>query len=206
MIPSQLLPIPTLQLAKVITQLPHLPTPAPTPSLQPQVAYLEQQLRPSLQQLVQAVGRPFALMVFWTVQTVQKRAAELLNWPLHQCEALQIQRYLPGDQYKPHYDYFQPGADDFEQIVSRSGQRIATLIMYLNTPEQGGDTYFWNLGIKIKARKGSALFFSYPDANTRSGTFHGGDMVMAGEKWIATQWLRTSPVPVSASVSAAVAP
>lgn len=135
------------------------------------------------------------------VQKVQQRAAELLNWPLPQCEALQIQRYLPGDQYKPHYDYFQPGADDFEQIVSRSGQRIGTLIMYLNTPEQGGDTYFWNLGIKIKARKGSALFFSYPDATTRSGTFHGGDMVTAGEKWIATQWLRTPPVPVSAAVA-----
>lgn len=131
------------------------------------------------------------------VQTVQKRAAELFNWPLHQCEALQIQRYLPGDQYQPHYDYFQPGADDFEQIVSRSGQRIATLIMYLNTPERGGDTYFWNLGIKIKARKGSAVFFSYPDASPRGGSFHGGDMVITGEKWIATQWLRSPPVPVS---------
>ena len=46
------------------------------------------------------------------------------------------------------------------------------------------------LGLEVAPVKGHAVFFSYdrPDPATR--TLHGGAPVLAGEKWVATKWLR----------------
>ena len=42
------------------------------------------------------------------VARLEKRIAVLLRWPLEFGEGLQILRYAPGAQYRPHYDYFDP--------------------------------------------------------------------------------------------------
>jgi len=44
-----------------------------------------------------------------TVARLEQRIAALLRWPLEFGEGLQILRYSPGAQYRPHYDYFDPG-------------------------------------------------------------------------------------------------
>ena len=61
---------------------------------------------------------------------------------------------------------------------------------YLNTPEAGGATVFPDVGLQVAPVRGNAVFFSYdrPDPATR--TLHGGAPVSAGEKWVATKWLR----------------
>ena len=64
--------------------------------------------------------------------------------------------------------------------------------MYLNTPKKGGGTSFPNSGLEVAAQAGSALFFSYKDADDSSMTLHAGTPVLAGEKWVATKWLRRS--------------
>ena len=38
--------------------------------------------------------------------------------------------------------------------------------------------------------RGSAVFFSYDRADPATRTLHGGAPVLAGEKWVATKWLR----------------
>ena len=121
---------------------------------------------------------------------IETRIAELLNWPLERGEGLQILRYLPGAEYRPHYDYFDPAQPGTPAILRRGGQRVASLVMYLAAPERGGATVFPDLNLEVNPVKGNAVFFSYdrPDPSTR--TLHGGAPVLEGEKWVATKWLR----------------
>ncbi|MET1116192.1 MAG: 2OG-Fe(II) oxygenase [Comamonas sp.] len=124
------------------------------------------------------------------VQQLEERIARLLNWPLENGEGLQVLRYGPGAEYKPHHDYFDPHEPGTASIVRRGGQRVGTLILYLNEPAQGGATIFPEAGLQVVPQRGHAVFFSYerPDPATR--TLHGGAPVIQGEKWIATKWLR----------------
>lgn len=124
------------------------------------------------------------------VRRVEARIARLLGWPQQNGEGLQVLCYGPGDQYKPHYDYFDPVEPGTPAILQRGGQRVATLIMYLQEPAQGGATVFPSVKINVLPKRGNAVFFSYPRAHPSSRTLHGGEPVTAGEKWIATKWLR----------------
>ncbi len=123
-------------------------------------------------------------------QRVEERIAALVNWPLVNGEGLQVLHYRPGAEYKPHHDYFDPAQPGMAAVLRRGGQRVATLVMYLNTPLQGGGTVFPDVQLEVAPIKGNAVFFSYdrPHASTRS--LHGGAPVLAGEKWVATKWLR----------------
>ncbi|MBU2410714.1 MAG: 2OG-Fe(II) oxygenase, partial [Gammaproteobacteria bacterium] len=124
------------------------------------------------------------------VATLEQRIAALLQWPLEFGEGLQILRYQPGAQYRPHYDYFDPNEPGTPTILRRGGQRLATLVMYLQEPEHGGGTTFPDIGLEVAPKRGTGVFFSYdrPDPATR--TLHGGAPVISGEKWVATKWLR----------------
>jgi prolyl 4-hydroxylase len=121
---------------------------------------------------------------------VEERIAALLNWPLVNGEGLQVLHYRPGAEYKPHHDYFDPAQPGMAAVLRRGGQRVGTVVMYLNTPQQGGGTVFPDVQLEVAPIKGNAVFFSYdrPHAITRS--LHGGAPVLAGEKWVATKWLR----------------
>jgi len=121
---------------------------------------------------------------------LEARLARLLDWPLENGEGLQILRYRPGAEYKPHYDYFDPAEPGTPAILKRGGQRLASIVCYLNTPEAGGATVFPEAGIEVAPVQGNAVFFSYdrPDPCTR--TLHGGAPVTEGEKWVATKWMR----------------
>ncbi|RZK99921.1 MAG: 2-oxoglutarate-dependent dioxygenase [Rubrivivax sp.] len=123
-------------------------------------------------------------------QRVEQRIAALLNWPIERGEGLQILRYGPGAEYKPHYDYFDPSQPGTPTILRRGGQRVATLVTYLNTPEAGGATLFPDIGLQVSAVAGHAVFFSYALPHPMTQTLHGGAPVVAGEKWVATKWLR----------------
>ncbi len=124
------------------------------------------------------------------VLRVEKRIAKLLHWPAKHGEGLQVLRYSQGAQYLPHYDYFDPREAGTPALLARGGQRVATLIMYLAEPETGGATVFPDLGLQVLPKRGQAVFFSYPESLPASLSLHGGEPVTAGEKWIATKWLR----------------
>ena len=124
------------------------------------------------------------------VTRIERRIAKLTNWPLENGEGLQVLHYRPGNQYEPHYDYFIPEAPGTPVILQHGGQRVASLIMYLNTPEQGGGTVFPDVEFEVTPQRGNAVYFSYARAHPSSGTLHGGAPLIAGEKWIATKWLR----------------
>ena len=124
------------------------------------------------------------------VQRLEERIARLVRWPIENGEGLQVLHYQPGAQYKPHYDYFDPGQPGTATILRRGGQRVATLVIYLNNPRKGGGTIFPDVPLEIAPRQGNAVFFSYERAHPATRTLHGGAPVIEGEKWIATKWLR----------------
>jgi prolyl 4-hydroxylase len=124
------------------------------------------------------------------IARIETRIAELLRWPVDHGEGLQILRYRPGAEYRPHHDYFDPAQAGTARILERGGQRVGTLVMYLNTPEGGGATTFPDVGLEVAPVRGNAVFFSYDRAHPSTRTLHGGAPVTAGEKWVATKWLR----------------
>jgi prolyl 4-hydroxylase len=121
---------------------------------------------------------------------VEQRIATLLSWPVINGEGLQVLHYLPGAEYRPHHDYFDPAKPGTPAITARGGQRVGTLIMYLNCPEEGGGTTFPDVGLEVAPIKGNAVFFSYDRPHVSTKTLHGGAPVISGEKWVATKWLR----------------
>jgi prolyl 4-hydroxylase len=124
------------------------------------------------------------------IDRIERRIAALVNWPVESGEGLQILRYRPGAQYEPHHDYFDPAKPGTPRILERGGQRVGTLVMYLNTPARGGDTIFPDAGLGVGPVRGGAVFFSYDRPHASTLTLHGGAPVLSGEKWVATKWLR----------------
>lgn len=124
------------------------------------------------------------------VSRIEARIARLLDWPLENGEGLQVLQYLPGAEYKPHHDYFDPAEPGTASILARGGQRVGTLILYLGEPEAGGATVFPDIGLEVMPQRGHAVFFSYDQPHASTLTLHGGAPVLAGEKWVATKWLR----------------
>jgi len=121
---------------------------------------------------------------------IEARIAALLQWPVENGEGIQILRYTPGAEYRPHYDYFDPAHAGTPTILKRGGQRLGTFLIYLNTPLAGGATTFPDAGVTVHAVAGHAVFFAYPLPTPQTKTLHGGAPVTAGEKWVATKWLR----------------
>ena len=121
---------------------------------------------------------------------LEARIAALTSWPVENGEGLQVLRYGPGAEYKPHYDYFDPDQAGTPTILTRGGQRVASLVCYLNTPTLGGATVFPDVQLDVAPVKGNAVFFSYDRPHPITRTLHGGAPVVEGEKWVATKWLR----------------
>ena len=130
-----------------------------------------------------------------TIGAIETRLAELMRVPVDHGEGLQVLHYRAGGEYRPHYDYFPPEQSGSAPHLARGGQRTASLIMYLNSPDAGGETIFPLAGASFVPRRGSALYFAYCDGLGRldASSLHGGAPVAGGEKWIATKWVRQQP-------------
>ena len=137
-------------------------------------------------------GMAFTRSATPLITRIERRIAALLQWPVENGEALQMLCYEVGQEYRPHYDYMDPAHPGAAPFLARGGQRVASLVMYLNTPTAGGATNFPDIGLEIAAVKGNAVFFSYDRPHPSTKTLHGGMPVREGEKWVATKWLRES--------------
>ncbi len=129
------------------------------------------------------------------IRVIEARISELVGVPVDHGEPIQILHYLPGAEYKPHFDFFDPNFEGNDKVLAMGGQRTATVIMYLNDVVAGGTTVFPDIGLDVLPRKGNAVYFAYatPDGQLDRRTLHGGSPVVEGEKWIATKWLRERP-------------
>jgi prolyl 4-hydroxylase len=122
---------------------------------------------------------------------LQKRVVELLNIPIENQESPQITRYKFGQFYKEHYDHFNITTESGKNSLKNGGQRIATILIYLNQPSEGGGTYFRKLGFKVKPRTGSTLLFfpSTLDGKCDPLTLHEAEEAK-DDKWVCQIWVR----------------
>lgn len=110
-------------------------------------------------------------------------------------EPLSVLHYAPGEQFAPHFDYFDPEAPAHAEQLATRGQRIITCLVYLNADFVGGATAFVDLGAEFRAEPGAALYWRNADADGAPDrqTRHAGLPPVSGEKWIASKWFRDRP-------------
>lgn len=129
------------------------------------------------------------------IQRLERRFATLMSCPVENGEGLQVLRYGVGGEYRQHFDYFPPSQAGSNVHLKYGGQRVATLIVYLNDVDSGGETIFPEIGMSVVARRGGAVYFRYMNGSRQLDplTLHGGAPVLCGEKWIMTKWVREGP-------------
>jgi prolyl 4-hydroxylase len=126
------------------------------------------------------------------IANLEQRVATLMNWPVEKGEGFQVLNYQVGAEYTPHFDYFVPHHAGSAVHTERGGNRVATMVLYLNDVPNGGATYFPGAGLAVAARRGSAVYFRYMNGGRQLDplSLHGGAPVLDGEKWIMTKWVR----------------
>jgi hypothetical protein len=127
------------------------------------------------------------------------RIAAATGLPLAQQEPTNILHYAPGEQYRPHYDFIMPEEEGaFASELQRYGQRVCTVLIYLNDGYEGGETEFTRLGWRFKGKAGDALiFWNLSAAGERErNSLHAGLPVTSGEKWLLSKWVRERPLPL----------
>ena len=127
------------------------------------------------------------------VKSVSRRIDDLLGVNPKIGETIQGQRYLPGQEFKPHNDWFYTDQDYWKGERKRGGQRSWTAMAFLNEVDEGGETHFINLEIKIEPKPGVLLVWNNanPDGTPNENTMHAGTPVIKGEKYVITKWYRT---------------
>jgi prolyl 4-hydroxylase len=123
---------------------------------------------------------------------IDRLLADLMGVDPRLSEPLQGQRYQPGQYFKEHTDWFDPGTSEFQEHASVGGQRTWTVMIYLNTVPRGGQTCFKLLNRCYSPVQGFALAWNnlMADGSPNPYTLHEAMPVEEGEKWVITKWFR----------------
>lgn len=125
------------------------------------------------------------------------RLCAFAGLPAVHAETCQVLHYKVGEYFGPHFDFFEPGFGGHANMLTDYGQRVATVLVYLNDDLEGGETDFPRLGVRHKGRKGDALMFRNVDGEGRPDprTLHAGLPPTQGEKWLLSLWIRDRAPP-----------
>ncbi len=139
-----------------------------------------------------SLGMFFRLAENALVERLDRRVAGLVRKPVEHGEGFQVLCYPAGAQTTPHFDFLQPSNDANRASIARSGQRVSTLIAYLNDVPGGGETVFPKLGLSVIPQRGNAVYFEYANSQGQvdARSLHAGNPVLSGEKWVLTKWTR----------------
>jgi|TARA_B100001146_G_C16189895_1_gene438610 prolyl 4-hydroxylase len=125
------------------------------------------------------------------------KASQLTQLHYTQAEQIQALHYELGEEYDAHLDAFPIDTDKGKAGAGIPGNRVATLLLYLNDVADGGATVFTTLGKGIQPKTGRCVLFSntvigtqIPDEKTR----HQAQPVLAGEKYALNLWFRNVPL------------
>lgn len=119
------------------------------------------------------------------VSAINRRIAAASGTVTEQGEPLQLLRYGPGGEFKPHHDAEKEGGN----------QRILTALVYLSEDYDGGETRFTQTGFSFRGRKGDILLFSnvWSDGRPDPLAEHAGLPVLRGTKLVASRWIWKEP-------------
>lgn len=127
------------------------------------------------------------------------RVAAAIGMPLMHQEPTNVLHYDPGQEYRPHFDFITAENEHaFASEIAAFGQRVCTVLVYLNEGYEGGETEFPRLDWRYKGKTGDALVFWNVSAQgeRERNALHAGLPVIKGEKWLYSQWVRERPVPL----------
>ncbi|RZI62613.1 MAG: 2-oxoglutarate-dependent dioxygenase [Rubrivivax sp.] len=126
------------------------------------------------------------------IARLDRRIAEIMNLPVSHGEGLQILHYPEGAGSAPHYDFLVPSNPANQASIARSGQRVSTLVTYLNDVPAGGETVFPAASWAVSPQRGNAVYFEYANSHGEldHASLHASSAVTRGEKWVATKWMR----------------
>lgn len=129
------------------------------------------------------------------VRKLQRRIDDLLGIDPSYGETIQGQRYMVGQEFQAHTDWFPGNTPYWETEKKRGGQRAFTTMAFLNPVEEGGATSFPRLGMGIEPRPGVLLIWNNadPEGVPNPWTIHAGSPVVRGVKYIVTRWYRCRP-------------
>lgn len=120
------------------------------------------------------------------VEEIENKISHCLGIRQSYSEAMQLQIYEKRDEYKPHYDFFNPTK------AALSGQRTWTFMICLESATEGGGTHFLEQGLTLYPAPGEALVWNNLDqfGTPNTHTSHQGLPVVQGRKTIVTKWFK----------------
>ncbi|NXJ22269.1 P4HA3 hydroxylase, partial [Dicrurus megarhynchus] len=125
------------------------------------------------------------------VRALDQRIAAVTGLDLRPpyAEYLQVVNYGLGGHYEPHFDHATSMKSPLYRM--KSGNRIATIMIYLSAVEAGGSTAFIYANFSVPVVKNAALFWwnLRRNGNGDGDTLHAGCPVLAGDKWVANKWI-----------------
>ena len=97
--------------------------------------------------------------------------------------------YGIGGHYWIHPDYHRNSPTHY--LPGSVGNRVATVLTVLESPEAGGATVWPYAGFQVFGRKGSGLFWhnNYNSDLNDLHTMHAACPVLLGQKWIGNKWV-----------------
>jgi prolyl 4-hydroxylase len=124
---------------------------------------------------------------------IDRRIVDTLGLYSFLGEIMQAQKYEPGQYYKEHWDFFMPTSKEYKIYCEWMGQRTWTAMIYLNDVEEGGETYFKHLKLRIKPKKGMLIAWNnlYRNGLPNLKTMHEACPPISGNKYIITKWFRS---------------
>ena len=137
---------------------------------------------------------PGALHADAVTRMIERRIAGMTGWTMQALEPHSVIRYEPGNEYRPHVDSYSREQIERNRIERGDfgGQRIATFLLYLKVPEEGGKTHFHFPNLSVSGEPGMGLlhYNAIPDGSGDAESLHSGRPVVRGEKWMWRSTLR----------------
>lgn len=126
------------------------------------------------------------------LNAIRSRISMGLGIPEDHFEYFQCVSYGVGQEYQAHHDTFDPNTEHGRLALADGGQRMMTLLIYLNDDFEGGQTYFPYLDLLATPERGHAVLFQNTDAagNLIVESFHAGLPVSRGQKYALNLWIR----------------
>ena len=110
------------------------------------------------------------------VAMLDEKISRAIGIRLPYSEGIQAQRYVVGQEFKRHTDFFQPGGEEYKKYAGKRGQRTWTFMIYLNRVTRGGSTRFLAIDKDIQPQRGRAVIWNnlHPDGSGNSDALHAG--------------------------------
>ncbi|KAG7471277.1 hypothetical protein MATL_G00122620 [Megalops atlanticus] len=125
------------------------------------------------------------------VWKLDQRITALTSLNLQQpyAEYLQVVNYGIGGHYEPHFDHATSASSPLYKL--KTGNRVATFMIYLSSVEAGGSTAFIYANFSVPIVENAALFWwnLHRNGQGNGDTLHAGCPVLVGDKWVANKWV-----------------